>query len=338
MCTAVSLRDRSHLFGRTLDLEFSYNEEVIVTPKRFCLEFLHEKTMAEHFALLGAGIVSEGVPLYYDAMNEKGLAIAALNFPHYAVYRKKQGGRANVASFELIPWVLSQCESVKEARELLATTNITDEDFSPLLRSTPLHWLLSDTQESIVLESTAEGIALYDDPYGVMTNSPPFSCQAAFLADHAGLSAHAQENRLCPDVPLRRYSNGLGGIGLPGDFSSFSRFVRAVFLVNHTAPASEEEGDIGRFFHLMDAIAVPCGSVRTDEGKEVFTVYTSCMDTAQGIYYFITRKSRQIRALRFLDAPQDSSSLYTVPMTQNQEICFLTPAQKRGKIRENTIS
>ncbi|MBQ8174918.1 MAG: choloylglycine hydrolase [Clostridia bacterium] len=338
MCTAISLCDPSHLFGRTLDLEYSYGEEVIIMPKWFCLEFIHEKSIFKHHAIIGIGIVSDGAPLYYDAMNEKGLTIAGLNFPQNAVYHSPKSDRYNVASFELIPWLLSRCETVGDARQLLAHTNITPDHFSSTLQSTPLHWLITDKREAITLESTAEGLIVYDNPFGVMTNNPPFPYHTTFLADHAHLSSRTPKNHLCPDIPMKRYSRGMGGIGLPGDFSSFSRFVRAVFLKNHTTPAPEKVGEIDRFFHIMDAVSIPRGCVKSEDGKDVLTVYAACADTTEGTYYFTTHENHRISAVRLADAPLDSSALFTVPLAHNEDICVLTPKQKRGKIRGNTIS
>lgn len=337
MCTALGLQGNAHLFGRTLDLEYSYDEEVIITPRMFCLEFLSEKPINSHLAIIGVGCVADGKPLYYDAANEAGLSAAGLNFPENAVYFERQGGFCNLASFEVIPFVLSRCKSVGEAKELFKNVRITPDDFSKTLKSTPLHWIFADRTDCITVESTASGLSVHENPFRVLTNDPPFCHHVTRMADYAHLSSRDPHNTLCPDIPISFYSRGMGGIDLPGDFSSFSRFVRTVFLSHHTTPAPDKAGEISRFFHIMDDVSVPKGAVKTNEGKDVLTVYTSCTDLDTGSYYYVTHKSRRIRALSFSSVPRDADTLYTVKMAEEEEISYLTPAAKRDTIGKNEI-
>ncbi len=287
MCTAISDRGERHLFGRTLDLECSYGETVTLLPRRAPMRFLHREASEEHWAILGMAIRGNGVPLFYDAVNEKGLCIAALNFPHYAQYRTRADRPLALASFELIPWLLGQCETVEQARHALRDACITAESVSSSLPATPLHWLLADRCESLVIEPTEAGLALHENPLGVLSNSPPFAYHLTRLAEFMQLGACEPVNRLCPDRPLVPYARGLGAIGLPGDWSSASRFVRAVFVKQHTAPAAGEAA-ISRFFHMMGAVAVPDGCMVSEEGRPVRTVYTACMDAAAMRYYYTT--------------------------------------------------
>ena len=129
MCTAATYQTRDFYFGRTLDYEFSYPSEVIITPRRFPLSFRHTGSMNEHYAIIGMAYVANGYPLYYDAINEKGLGMAGLNFVGNAVYGEVREGKENVAVFELIPYILSQCENTEEARKLLGKIQITDTKF-----------------------------------------------------------------------------------------------------------------------------------------------------------------------------------------------------------------
>ena len=337
MCTALGLQGNAHLFGRTLDLEYSYDEEVIITPRKFCLGFLHEKSTNPHLAIIGVGCVADGKPLYYDAANEAGVAAAGLNFPGNAVYFERQDGFCNLASFEVIPFILSHCKSVKEAKALLKNVRITTDDFNKTLKSTPLHWIFADRTDCITVESTASGLSVYENPFRVLTNNPPFWHHVTRMADYAHLSSCDPDNTLCPDIPVSFYSRGMGGIGLPGDFSSFSRFARTVFLSHHTTPASDKAGEIGRFFHILDDVSVPRGAVKTKEGKDVLTVYTSCADLDTGVYYYVTHKSRRIRALSPSSVPPDADTLYTVKMAEEEEISYLTPVAKHDTIGKNEI-
>ena len=120
MCTAITYRTKDHYFGRNLDLEYHYREAVTITPRNYPFRFRFHGELPRHHAIIGMAYVTEGYPLYYDAVNEKGLAMAGLNFPGYAAYRPKEEKGRKVAPFELIPWVLSQCTTVREAKTLLS--------------------------------------------------------------------------------------------------------------------------------------------------------------------------------------------------------------------------
>ncbi len=304
-------RGKRSLFGRTLDLECSYGEQVVLTPRNFKFDFRYAGEMATHLAVLGMAYVADGVPLYYDAVNEAGLAMAGLNFPRSAVYRTPVPGLQSVASFELIPWVLGQCRSVREASEMLKVAVITNDSFSPSLPASTLHWMISDRESSLVVESVVEGLRLYENRFDVLTNEPQFSYHATHIVDYMGVGTATPRNELCPSVELSAYSRGMGAVGLPGDFSSSSRFIRAVFAKEHTAAVSADssEAEVSRFFHVIGTVSTPLGCVRTDRGDKELTVYTSCADTDELIYYFTTYSCRRIRAVRMCDAELDSSEL-----------------------------
>ena len=124
MCTAATYQTKDFYFGRTLDYEFSYGDEIVVMPRRFLLDFCHMGKCDAHYGMIGMAHVADGYPLYYDAVNEKGVGMAGLNFVGNAVYQKVEEGRENVAQYELIPWVLGQCANLQEVRKLLAKMNL----------------------------------------------------------------------------------------------------------------------------------------------------------------------------------------------------------------------
>lgn len=296
MCTAINDASKFHLFGRTLDLEYSLEEQVVITPRRFELDFLHEEKSYEHLAIIGTAHIANGTPLYYDGMNEKGLCAAALRLPALAAYHDKKDGKINLASFELIPWVLCRFESAAEAREALRDVNITPECFSGMLASTPLHWIVADKRESFVIESVEDGVRIYDNPYGVLTNAPDFPTQCVMLEEYG-------EPRL-------------------GDLSSSSRFIRAVNAKQYTLPAEKKTPAISRFFHLMSTVNQPHGLFRADE-RQLRTVYTSCMDTEGLTYYFTTYDCRKIRGVRMKNAHLDLDTITPFPMKRKEWIHFL---------------
>ena len=293
MCTAIRLTTRDHYFGRNLDLEYSYQETVAITPRRYPFHFRHEGTNSDHFAMIGMAFVVGGMPLYYEATNEKGLSMAGLNFPASAVYHDVKPDCANVASFELIPYILGQCESVQEAKTLLQRLNITRDGFSEQLPPSPLHWMIDDREGCIVVESMADGLHVYDNWSNVMTNEPP--------------------------LPLKVGGRCTGAIGLPGDWSPWSRFVRAAFLTNNSVSGDSEEESVGQFFHILGGVAHPRGCAHLPHGYEI-TVYTSCCNADTGVYYYTTYGNRRITAVDLHREPLDGTALRRYPMLTAEDI------------------
>ena len=308
MCTAIR---NGRLFGRTLDLEFSYGEGVVLLPRNAPYRFRFETPADPPLAILGTAYCYGGVPLFYDAMNESGLAAAALNFPGLAVYQPYCKGACNLASFEVIPYLLRSCRTVSAVRERLREVRVTADAVSDELPVTPLHWLIADRDGAITVEPTAEGLRVFENPFGVLTNAPDFRYHTAHLSEFLHLTPDPPENRLLPEFPLPTLSRGMGAIGLPGDFSSQSRFVRAVYAKRHAEGA---ESTVERFFHVMDTVKVPRGCVRTEEGRAVFTVYTSCMDLEALTYSFTTEACREIRSVSMDRAMPDGDTAITFPM------------------------
>ena len=189
MCTSIAMKTRDFYFGRTMDIEYSFNECVVFTPRNYPVNFRKAGNMCRHYALLGMGTVIEDFPLYAEAVNEKGLCIAGLNFPDSAYYPPKEDEkRYNISPFELIFWLLGKCASVSEARKLLEDTHFINIPFNEKTPLTPLHWHIADSESSIVLESTKRGMEIYDDPAGVLTNNPSFDFQMTNLCQYMNLT------------------------------------------------------------------------------------------------------------------------------------------------------
>ncbi len=294
MCTAITFKSTDFYFGRTLDLEYSYNETVTITPRRYPFRFRNGVILKEHYAIIGMATVADGYPLYYDATNEKGLSMAGLNFPDNAHYFSKTKGKDNIAPFEFLPFILSKCDSVNGAKSILQNLNLTDTPFSEDFPNSPLHWIIADKTEAITVESTKDGLTVYDNPVGVLTNNPPFQYHMLHLSTFMSLSPYPAENKFSDELALKPFSRGTGAMGLPGDCSSQSRFVRAAFNKLNAAKYETEEENVNQFFHILSSVEQIEGTVKTDEGKNVITVYTSCCNTDKGIYYYTTYGNRSI--------------------------------------------
>ena len=322
MCTAATYKTKDFYFGRTLDYEFSYGDEVTITPRNYVFNFRKKEKIETHYAIIGMAYVTENYPLYYDAINEKGLGMAGLNFVGNAYYCEKVEGKDNIAQFEFIPWILSQCASVAEVKKLIEKINLTNVQFNEKLPLAQLHWIISDSNESITVESVKEGIKVYPNPVGVLTNNPPFNQQMFELNKYMQLSSKSPENRFSKELNLEKYSRGMGAIGLPGDLSSQSRFVRVAFVKMNSKSSDTEEESVSQFFHILNSVDQQRGCCELDDGKYEITIYTSCCNASKGIYYYTTYNNHQITAIDMNKEELESENLIRYPIILNEQIKF----------------
>lgn len=319
MCTAATYKTKDHYFGRNLDYEFSYNETVTITPRNYPFAFRTMGKNNKHYAMIGMAFVQNDYPLYYDATNEMGVSIAGLNFPNNAFYPKKARGKNNVAPFEFIPYILCTCKSVAQARKLLANLNIYDENFSEQLPHSPLHWIIADAKESIVVEPLKEGLKVYDNPVGILTNNPTFDYHLTNLSNYANVSRQEPQNKFAENFNLVPYSRGMGGIGLPGDLSSASRFVKATFTKLNSLSGEDELESVNQFFHILTSVEQQKGCCKVEKGFE-YTIYSSCCNTDKGIYYYTTYNNRQIVGVDMNKEDLKSASLKSYPLLKQESL------------------
>ena len=249
--------------------------------------------MDHHYAMIGMAYVVDEYPLYYDATNEKGVSIAGLRFAGNAHYPAVAEGKDNVSPFEFIPWILSQCSNLPEAKKLLERVNLAAIPFSEELPLTPLHWMISYGEESLVVESMADGLHVYDNPVGVMTNNPPF--------------------------PVQLWNLGNTKM-IPADLESPSRFVRAVHVLKNSVCGASEEESVGQFFHILTAVEQQRGCNRMENGLYEITAYSSCCNADRGIYYYVTYGNRQITAVDMRKENLESDSLVLYPLVKSEQI------------------
>lgn len=321
MCTSVSFTTKDHYFGRTLDMECSYNEKVIITPRNYNFKFRMSGELTNHYAIIGIGAVVDNYPLYYDATNEKGLSVAGLNFPVSAKFSESVNDKNNVAVFELIPWILSNCSSVDDVRDLLKETNIVSMDFNKTYKSAELHWMISDKDYSIVLECVDEGMKIYYNPVHVLTNNPEFQTQIFNINNYMNLTREEPETRFAEGFDLNKYSRGMGALGLPGDLSSMSRFVRASFTRLNSVCGESENESVSQFFHILDTVSQTKGCVRVGDTFEK-TVYSSCCNTDKGIYYYKTYDNSQFSAVNLQHEDLDNKDLIIYNLINEQQFYF----------------
>lgn len=320
MCTAAAYQTKDFYFGRTLDYEFSYGEEIAVTPRHYPFLFRHMGENKSHYAIIGMAHMAFEYPLYYDAVNEMGVGMAGLNFVGNAQFKQKDSTKENVAVFEFIPWVLGQCADIGQVRALLEKINLIGEPFSEDMPAAPLHWIIADKTACITVESVKEGLKIYENPIGVLTNNPPFDIQLFLLNNYRNLSPKQPKNSFSEKLPLQCYSRGMGALGLPGDLSSTSRFVRTAFTKLNSVCGESEEESVSQFFHILGCAQQQRGCCEVADKKYEITIYTSCCNASKGIYYYTTYTNRQISAVDMYEENLDGTKVVHYPMLQKEQI------------------
>lgn len=319
MCTAITYQKNNFYFGRTLDYDFSYGDKITITPRSFRFNFGSAGVHAHHFAMIGMAHTDCGYPLYYDAVNENGLAMAGLNFVDNAVYGTKTRGKYSIAPHEFIPFLLGQCRDLSQARMLLNEIRLENRAINDKYPIAQLHWIIADKSGALVVESTKNGMFVYDDPFGVLANNPEFPQQTLQLSNYMNLSAKPPQNNFCSSIPLAQYSRGLGAFGLPGDWSSESRFVRAAFAKMNSVCGASESDAVSQFFHIMGTVSVPRGCCDLGGDKYQTTRYTCCCNCDKGIYYYTTYENRRITAVDMRREDLESGGMICCePITSEQ--------------------
>ena len=307
MCTTVKWESEGfHFVGRNLDFEVSYGQKPVATPRNFVFNFRNGLTLESHLAIIGMATVAQGYPLYFDATNEKGLSAEGLMFKT-AKYSSQRGENC-FASFELIPYLLGTCQSVKEAKERLKEIKVTDEAFSSDFPPSPLHWMICDQKECITVEVEDGKVKVYDNPVGVLTNCPDFGKQLFSLNNYPSLSPSDPKDRFSSSYPLFSYSRGMGTRNLPGGLDSESRFVRAAFSALNAAKEKDEKKAVAQFFHILRSVCQIKGLDEVESGFE-YTIYTSCVDMDRCIYRFMTYEDFEIKEAALFACDLDAKGL-----------------------------
>jgi choloylglycine hydrolase len=306
MCTAICLNGCA---GRNLDIEKGYSDALIITPRKYVLPFRKTDNIEEHFAFIGVGTVSRGYPLYYDAANEHGLYMAGLNYVGNAKYHAPKDEQVNLAPYELVPYILSTCKDTYDAEHRLRKINLVDIPFSRELPSAELHFIVADKNRALTVEPDAGGLNIYENKLGVLANNPSFPIQMHNLNNYASLTNEPIKNHFPDSISFNEYSKGMGALGLPGDLSSESRFVRAAFhKLNYV-----ENGDITDIFHLLSTVAMPRGSIKLGDEYEI-TAYTSAVNLASLVYYYKTYGSVSLCSASLFNENLSSPSLVSYPL------------------------
>jgi choloylglycine hydrolase len=267
----------------------SYGENIIFIPRQYKIQFKKSKSIDNHYSILGIGIYYDNYPFLFDAINEKGIGVSCLNFVGNAEYYDFKDNKINLAPYELILYLLSECSSLDEVKRELININLINVSYDSNMPISQLHFMVSSQEGSIVIESTKKGLIIYDNFLNVLTNNPEFSYHINNVSQYLNLSL---------DNPEGYISLGQGLFGLPGDYSSISRLIRAYFIKTYILIEDMSKNDnINQFFYVLDSVLMPKGLVK-EKNRFEYTLYSVCYDLENFMLYYKTYNDRKIKEFK----------------------------------------
>ncbi|WP_070041396.1 linear amide C-N hydrolase [Robinsoniella peoriensis] len=300
MCTAMTMQtaEGETFFGRTMDFSFTLDPELFLVPRNYVWSNTKKSAkIYNQYSFIGIGQDISDL-IFIDGVNEMGFAAAALYFPGYAHFETAvlpEVKKISIAAIELVNFLLGMCASVSQAESIMHRIRIIGVEDSLTNSIAPLHWMITDKSgKSMVIECTKSGIHLFDNPIGVLSNSPDFEWHMTNLRNYMNVSPHQSEKEQWGEVVLSPFGQGSGAIGLPGDYSPPSRFVRTSFQKSNTPIPSSGSEAVITAFHIMEGVSIPKGVVATHRGTDDFTQYTAFMNVNTGEYFYKTYYNSQI--------------------------------------------
>ncbi len=315
MCTGIRFSDgHGHLYlARNLDWTNGYGERVVLTPTGYATRSPFGAVARIRHAVIGMGIVEESTPLYFDCGNDAGLGVAGLNFPGYAQYAPEPvDGATNVAAFEFPLWVASQFASIDEVEAALGDVVIVDRPVNREYPSSLLHWIIGDSTRAAVVEYTSDGMHVFDDDVDVLANQPGFAWHHENLRNYLNAAPDFPEDTVLGRAHLAPFGSGSHMRGIPGDYYSPSRFVRAAYVNAHYPEKASEEENVSRAFHTLQQVAMVDGCAAMSSGEFEKTIYTGLFSSRTTTYYWNTYDAPAIRSVAMADHASDGTELAVI--------------------------
>ena len=322
-CTSLRVKTADGLvfYARTMEGGEPFHSSVSVIPKG--TEYQGTLTDGTQAGLAWTtkygmvGMNTYGLPVISDGLNEAGLVAGNLMFPGYAGYQAFDPAKASstIAQYEVITWILSNFATVDEVKDAIKTIRVSKGP-EALVGKLPLHYTVHDSKgDSIVIEYVNGELKVYDNPLGVMTNSPPFDWHLANLRNYVNLSATNPKPFTVEGLKQSGFGQGSGMLGLPGDYTPPSRFVRMVALVHSSLPVTGADNGLNLAMTIIDNIDIPIGSVRDMSGKEPVydqTQWAVVSDLSGKRFYFHTYNNKDWRMVDVVKALANAKGIMTI--------------------------
>ena len=338
-CTGVKLvsQDGSIVHGRTLEFGVKVELSVAVVPRKFQFTGTTPKGpgLAYKAKYGSVGMMAFGKPALLDGFNEKGLAVGTFYFPGFAEYptiTTENQSRA-LSPIEFPNWILTQFATIEEVKENLSKVLIaptTIQEWGPT--APPFHYIVFDKSgKCLVIEPIKGQLRTYDNPLGVFTNSPTFEWHMENLRNYIHLTALNAKPLQTAGLTFSSFGQGSGMLGMPGDFTPPSRFVRAAFFSITALPSPTAKECVGQLFHVLNQFDIPIGVVRAEENSVIYFDYTQCIcvrDPQSLKYYFKTADNQTIRMVNLNSFDLDAKSLKQMNLAQEEEYLDLSAELK----------
>jgi choloylglycine hydrolase len=329
-CTSFRIKtiDGAVIFVRTMEFDIDLHSTLAVVPRHVKFvgtapEGHNGKTWETKYGFIGPNAAGEN-KFIMDGMNEKGLSVALLYLPGFTKYQEVKPDQYDMtlSPEELTTWILSLFSTVDEVKANIDKIRVAAIK-NKLGFISPLHYVVHDAEGNcLVIEYLQDGLRLWDNHLGVMTNSPPLDWQLVNLRNYVNLKAENMSKENFRDITLFPISQGSGLRGLPGDFTSPSRFVRIALLSQNAIPAKTAEEGINLGFHLMNNIDIALGTVWQKHGEKVSmekTQYVTAYDQKNKRLYYRTYTNQDIRVVDMSRLDLESPVIKNISMSQEPQ-------------------
>lgn len=312
-CTGICLtaQDGAVVYGRTMEWgSFDLNSQVVIVPRgqKFTAHTPDNKpglTWTGQYGFVGLDGLDAEVIL--DGMNEKGLAVGGFYHPGFAKYQKYNPDKASesMGPGDVIAYILSTSGTLEEAKTAITKVYVTAVVAPVIGMAPPAHFIVVDPSgKSIVIEYLNGELKIFDAPLHVITNAPTYDWHEINLSNYVNLSPVALPDKKISELDFKPLGGGSGMIGLPGDFTPPSRFVRAVAFTQTARPTNTGDETIYELFRILDNFNVPLGAAEGEgaaktKGMRSSTIWTTAWDSKNKKLYYHTQNNRRVRSVDF---------------------------------------
>lgn len=343
-CTGIRLmaEDGSCIYGRTMEWgSFDLNSRVAIVPRGYAFKGLtpdghNGKKWTAIYGVVGLDML--GKDMLSDGMNEKGLAAGLFYHPGTAEYMPYENGKASntITAVDVLAYILSQYATVEEVKKGMEKVRVVPVVEKALGIPVDAHWIVTEPSgKSIVIEYIGGNVRLFDNPLGVITNSPTYDWHMTNLRNYVNLSQVAIPTKKIEELNFAPLGGGSGMIGLPGDFTPPSRFVRAVAWSQTARPTKDADETVYELFRILDNFNLPLGAAEGSDrennqlkGMRSATIWTTAWDQDEKTLYFHTQHNRRVRKVELgkLDFSKKKITHIALDKKKKQDILDITPS------------
>lgn len=345
-CTGISIKTQDNKFiqGRTIEYgESNLNSKLVISPRGKQYQSLTSEGKFEghkwkaKYGYVGAAVINE---LFIgEGINEVGLNAGLFYFPHYGSLAKysSKDAKKSIVDMQVVSWILSNFSTVEEVKEGIKKIKVVnigyDEKGQPLPTA---HWRVTDAKGgNIVIEIINGGeVKIYDNVVGVLTNSPDYEWQVKNLNNYINLYSGNATNYSVNNHEIFSFGAGTGALGLPGDITPPSRFVRAFYFLNTMKPAENADIAVNEGFHILNNFDIPIGVEYSKEHQQYIpkdipsaTQWTAISNLNDREFYYKTMYNSQIRKvdLKKIDFTKVKFQAMPLDREQKENIEEITP-------------